>query len=173
MKKYIVGALFGFLLSLAFSAHAEVASLIGKVVEGSFPLQINGQKSEKDAVVIDGTSYIPVRSAGELFGYDVSFVDSKVILKVKEGAVKLDQTNLTDEKKAKLEQWEKDKIESERIQAEHEKKQAEIKAKIKEEEAAAEASRKAGEAISAQRDADYEKVKQIEAQRQAQEQGKK
>lgn len=106
MKKYIVGALFGFLLAFTVSAHAEVVNMFGKVVDGSFPLVINGQKAEKDVVTIEGTSYIPVRSAGALFGYDVSFIDSQVILKKKVGVDSVTNTTYDPVTIDKLNKWE-------------------------------------------------------------------
>lgn len=93
MKKYIIGALFGFLLSIAFTAGAaEIKNImIGKVIQGSFPLIIDGVQAEKDVIVVDKTSYIPVKVAGELFGYDVSFIDSTVKLNPIEGIVNSDK----------------------------------------------------------------------------------
>jgi hypothetical protein len=82
MKKMMVGLIIGIGLTLGASAYAdEIASLIGKKVDGSFPLIINDKRADKDVLVIDGTSYMPVRSAATLFGYDVSFnADLMVIL---------------------------------------------------------------------------------------------
>jgi hypothetical protein len=82
MKKIVLGMLIGIGLSLGFTAYADdIVSLIGKKVEGSFPLLINNIRADKDVLVIDGTSYLPVRSAAALFGYDVSFnADLMVIL---------------------------------------------------------------------------------------------
>lgn len=75
MKKYLlIGTLFGFFLSLAVTTHAqEIENMIGKVCEGVFAVQVDGVKLDKDAVVIDGTTYLPVRSFGEALGYDVTF----------------------------------------------------------------------------------------------------
>lgn len=73
MRKYIIGALIGFSLSFAISAHAAVENLIGRVVEGVFPVKVNGVQIEKQAIVIDGTSYLPVRAIGDALGLDVTF----------------------------------------------------------------------------------------------------
>jgi hypothetical protein len=85
MKRgFSLGLILGLVMALPITAFgSEVISMIGKKVDGQFPLIINGVQTEKPAVSIEGTSYIPVRSAGELFGYDVSFVDSEVILRQK------------------------------------------------------------------------------------------
>jgi hypothetical protein len=89
MKKIILGMLIGIGLSLGVTAYADdIVSLIGKKVDGSFPLIINNVRADKDVLVIDGTSYLPVRSAAALFGYDVSFnADLMVILTKKNDAV--------------------------------------------------------------------------------------
>lgn len=85
IKKIIVGLLIGISLSLGLTTYAnDIVSLIGKKVEGSFPLIINNARADKDVLVIDGTSYIPVRSAAALFGYDVTFnSDLMVVLNKK------------------------------------------------------------------------------------------
>jgi hypothetical protein len=85
MKKIIAGILIGISLSLGFTAYADdIVSLIGKKVDGSFPLIINNLRADKDVLVINGTSYLPVRSAAALFGYDVSFnADLMVVLNKK------------------------------------------------------------------------------------------
>ncbi|MCY9593713.1 hypothetical protein PC41400_21545 [Paenibacillus chitinolyticus] len=144
MKKYLYllfGIFIGLGLSLGIGAHAEVTSMIGKVVEGSFPVLINGEKSEKDALVVDGTSYLPVRSAGQLFGYDVSFIDSQVILKAREGVVNLEklrslqqeQTQINDEEAAaKLKKWEQEKKEWDKWQEDLEKEREEHKKDLEE-----------------------------------------
>ncbi|MBA2936847.1 hypothetical protein HZF08_00845 [Paenibacillus sp. CGMCC 1.16610] len=86
MKKYIIGGIAGFLLATTLSAHAEeVTSLIGKTIQGAFPFQIEGKTLATPAIVVDGTSYLPVRAFGEATGYDVSFdADLGISLKKKE-----------------------------------------------------------------------------------------
>jgi len=81
MKKVIYSALAGALLfgSLAAVSYAATSGLIGKKVQGVVAVSVNG-KSVKDAVVIDGTTYAPVRSFSEAAGYT---------LNVEGGAVKL------------------------------------------------------------------------------------
>jgi hypothetical protein len=93
MKKFVLGMLIGIGLSLGVTAYAaDIVSLIGKKVDGSFPLIINNVRADKDVLVIDGTSYLPVRSAAALFGYDVSFnADLMVLLtKKSEATIKND-----------------------------------------------------------------------------------
>lgn len=73
MKKYIIGAIIGIMLSTTYSVSAEVIDMIGKKVDGSFPFKINGKRATQDVIVIEGTSYVPVRAAADLFGYDIDF----------------------------------------------------------------------------------------------------
>lgn len=73
MRKYVVGMIFGFALAFSISAHAEVVSMINKIVEGTFPVTVEGTKLTTDAVVIEGSTYLPVRSFGEAIGYTVGF----------------------------------------------------------------------------------------------------
>ncbi|KIL39658.1 hypothetical protein SD70_18625 [Gordoniibacillus kamchatkensis] len=86
MKRYITGGIAGFLIATAASAHAaDVVSLVGKTIQGAFPIQIDGKPLDAPAIVVDGTSYLPVRAFGEATGYDVSFdADLGIALKKKE-----------------------------------------------------------------------------------------
>lgn len=125
MKKILIGIMIGAVAATATSAYADVATMVGKVVDGSFPLIVNGQKAEKDAIVIEGTSYIPVRAAGELFGYDASFSDSKIILNRK-GEKSVDTTSIDPATQSKIDKWEREKQENlDKIKAEEEAAAAE------------------------------------------------
>lgn len=86
MRKYLIGILIGAALMFSASAYAaDITSLIGKTVQGVFPVKVNGGLLPKTAIVIDGTSYLPVRSIGDAIGYDVSFnADLGIELKKKE-----------------------------------------------------------------------------------------
>jgi len=100
MKKFVFGMFIGLLLAIPLSvASAEVISLIGKRVQGSYPVLLNNQRVEKDAIVVDGTSFLPVRTISELFNADVAFVNGEIVITPKGGIY------LTDaEKKAKAEE---------------------------------------------------------------------
>jgi hypothetical protein len=132
MKKFIIGILIGMCLMLSASVYAddiktEVKSLIGMQVEGTFPIQINNSQLQSNAIVVDNTSYLPVRTIAELFNSDVSFIDNQVILKAKDGAVNLDK--LAEYKKdadTKQAKWEKDRLEGIKQQDELNKKLEEI-----------------------------------------------
>lgn len=86
MKKVAAGFLAGVMAAMTVTAYAdEIGSAIGRTVEGTLPLKINGQKASKNVIVVDGTSYLPVRAAGELFGYKVDFAEGEVRLDNKPG----------------------------------------------------------------------------------------
>jgi hypothetical protein len=86
MKKFWIGLIVGLILAIPVGAHAdEVISLVGKTIQGEFDVSLNGKKLNNRAIVIDGTSYVPIREIGESFGLDVSFDSNKGIsLKQKE-----------------------------------------------------------------------------------------
>lgn len=74
MRKYLVGTIFGFALAFSLSAHAnDIKSLVGKVVQGTFPVTIEGKLLSEQAVIIDGKSYFPVKSLGDAVGYEAKF----------------------------------------------------------------------------------------------------
>jgi hypothetical protein len=80
MKKYLIGALFGFLLSLSISVYGEeVKSVIGAVIDGELPVSVNGEKLGNKAITIAGTSYLPVREFAEKVGYNVAFAPTSGI----------------------------------------------------------------------------------------------
>lgn len=83
VKKSVVWFIAGFIAATAFSAHAEVLQMIGKQVDGVFDLTINNQKMEYQAVLIDGTTYAPVRMLGEATGFIVRFNEDTGIKLVK------------------------------------------------------------------------------------------
>lgn len=47
--------------------------MIGKVVDGTLGVTVSGKTLEKEAIVIEGTSYIPLKLAGQAFGYTVAY----------------------------------------------------------------------------------------------------
>jgi len=86
MRKVIVSFVAGLLVAIGVNAaYAEVATLIGKQVDGQFPLKIGGELSEVPAITIEGVSYIPLRAAGEIFGAKVSWLDGEIIMEKTNG----------------------------------------------------------------------------------------
>lgn len=90
------------LLSLSPAVYAEVHNMIGKKVQGQFPVKVNGVEIDVQAIVIDGTSYLPVRAIGEALNKEVKFssdlgieVNDKEVPKVS-GQVERQQTSEED-----------------------------------------------------------------------------
>lgn len=83
MKKFsVVAIVFILVVSVATVAIADVQdSLVGKAVEGLYPVVLNGSTLAKQAIVIDGTSYLPVRAVAEALNMNVSFENNTVIVK--------------------------------------------------------------------------------------------
>lgn len=75
MKKFISGLLVGVSISVTGSVFADdvIKNLIGKEIQGSFPVKINGKQLTEVAAVVDGTSYLPIRAMGEALNMDVKF----------------------------------------------------------------------------------------------------
>lgn len=62
MRKYIIGLIAGFLLSIGITTYAEdIKEIVGKTVQGTLSVFLNDQKFDVEAIVIDGTSYLPVK----------------------------------------------------------------------------------------------------------------
>jgi hypothetical protein len=83
MKKFIFGLILGLVIAIPVGAHGEVVSMIGKAIEGQFNVTLNGTKLDTPALVVDGTSYLPVRAIGEALGLDVKF-DSNLGIELKQ-----------------------------------------------------------------------------------------
>lgn len=74
MKKTLIVLFSGILFATAGSVYAEeIATMVGKKVQGEFPVKVNGEQLEKTAIVIDGTSYLPVRAIGDALDMDIKF----------------------------------------------------------------------------------------------------
>lgn len=73
MRRYIIGMLMGIVLATSISAHAEVINMIGKVIDGSFPITIKGVTLQNPAITIAGVSYVPTREFAESLGATVKF----------------------------------------------------------------------------------------------------
>jgi hypothetical protein len=87
LKKTITAIWLAIFAAMAVSAQAygdEIASAVGKKVTSTMKLVIDGQQAAKDVIIIEGTSYLPVRVSAELFGYDVEYENRTVYLNKKE-----------------------------------------------------------------------------------------
>jgi FlaG/FlaF family flagellin (archaellin) len=82
VRRFFAGIVVGVILMIAIPVMAN--AIIGKSVEGVFPVYLRGDKLAKDAVVIDSTSYLPVRVLGEALGLDVKLENGQVLLESKQ-----------------------------------------------------------------------------------------
>lgn len=83
IKKFISGLVVGVCLTASASAFADdIESILGKSVDGEFPVKIDGVTLSQKAAVIEGTSYLPVRAVGNAIGRDVTF-DAKSGIELK------------------------------------------------------------------------------------------
>ncbi|WP_166239838.1 hypothetical protein [Paenibacillus turpanensis] len=74
MKKFAFGLILGAGLAFTASAHAEtIETAVGKVIEGTFSVKVDGRPLQQQAIVVEGTSYLPVREFADVTGYEVTF----------------------------------------------------------------------------------------------------
>lgn len=75
MKKLFIGFIAGALFMTAGSALAEtvIKNLVGRTIEGQFPVRVDGAYIQNPAIVLDGTSFLPVKEFATTVGYAVYF----------------------------------------------------------------------------------------------------
>lgn len=97
MKKTIIAFIMGVALATTGSVYAEdISTLVGKTIQGEFPVKVNGETLDKKAIVIDGTSYLPVRAIGDSLNMEIKFdADLGIELSAKE-VVQVESTSLTE-----------------------------------------------------------------------------
>ncbi|MNW40127.1 hypothetical protein D3C74_172330 [compost metagenome] len=78
-KKVLTALLVVALMGGSVVAGAAGNSLLGAKVQGLFSVEVNG-KTVGDAVVINGSTYAPVRSLTESLGADISVTGKKVVV---------------------------------------------------------------------------------------------
>ncbi|MNW39767.1 hypothetical protein D3C74_168610 [compost metagenome] len=73
-KMYMfIGALLGVLLVTSGGAAADqVKSLVGKTVAGEYNVRVNGTTLSENAIAVDGTAYVPLRSISESLGANLA-----------------------------------------------------------------------------------------------------
>lgn len=80
MKKYIVGFVAGVVMAMSATAFADdIQSLIGSKVQKTANVTLNGS-SIGSAVIINNTSYAPVRVVGEASGLEVGYENGVIVL---------------------------------------------------------------------------------------------
>lgn len=97
MKKYVIGAFAG--AFLMFSVQAAADSWLGKEVQGTFPVYVNGEQLDTPAIVIDGNSFLPVRKMSESVNYSVNFDTTKKVVNMDNLNVGLTLEELNDKLK--------------------------------------------------------------------------
>ncbi|MGO4543222.1 hypothetical protein AB4Z29_00280 [Paenibacillus sp. 2TAB23] len=104
MKKigYIaIGIMIGSVLTFGVGAAADSISLVGKKISGETDVLVNGVKLGT-AIIVNGSSYAPVRVIGEAAGFEVGFVNKKVVLGAPKGEVTNPVETQTDTKKERI-----------------------------------------------------------------------
>jgi len=94
MRKFLLGLLVGLMIAVAAPAYGAVSSLVGKYVQGEYPVKVDGSPLANKSIAIDGTTYAPLRAIGEAIGYDVTFQDKTVVFTKRVGVQKV-ETNTT------------------------------------------------------------------------------
>lgn len=80
MRKYLVGALAGFLLTLPFYAFgSQISTMIGKKIQTEYDVLVNGKQLSVKAVAFDGTSYSPNRAIADALGMDIKLENKTVV----------------------------------------------------------------------------------------------
>jgi len=81
MKKFLVGFILGAFIFGASGVFAdELKSLVGMKVSKTVPIVIDGERFSHEAILVNQRTYLPVRAAGEFFGFEVDYQDGTVIL---------------------------------------------------------------------------------------------
>jgi len=88
MRKYLIGFLAGILIATAGVAAADTVSMIGKKIQSEAIVTLDGEEIGT-ALIVDGTSYPPLRTVAEAVGVGVGW---------EKGVVKLETQ--TSEKKS-------------------------------------------------------------------------
>lgn len=73
MKKYLIGFIAGALFMVAGQSFAGTASFVGKKIESELPVTLNGETVD-NAIIVQGKSFVPVRSLTVAMGGEVKAV---------------------------------------------------------------------------------------------------
>lgn len=87
----------------------EFQNMVGKQVQGQFPVKVNGKELEVQAIVIDGTSYLPIRAISEALGKEVTF-DPVLGIEVKDKEVSQQVTTTQPASKPEMSDEDKEAI---------------------------------------------------------------
>lgn len=124
MRRIIVSFLVGVVLATTGSVYAEdMKSLVGltKKIQAEVSVKVDGKKADKAGIIIDGTTYLPIRSIGSALNMDVSYSKTEVELTSK-GESKVESTPETAPEPKQMSQDDVDAIKSSEEQIEIAKK---------------------------------------------------
>lgn len=117
--------------SVATAASATTSLLIGKKVQKTMNVEVEGKKI-KDAIVVDNTTYVPVRSFSEAAGYNLKLEGDDVKLSIetaeKELVDKIKADNRIDILKGSIRGWGAEIAANKETVKQAEKSIAEVKA---------------------------------------------
>lgn len=84
MRKYIVGALVGLLLSIPFTTFGSaLETMVGKRIQVEYPVVVEDEQLGTKAIVLDGTGYVSIKEIAEATGYFTEFKDGQIIVRKK------------------------------------------------------------------------------------------
>jgi hypothetical protein len=75
LKKYVIGFLAGIIFATSTSVLAASTDLLATISSFNFVVNNVPKKLDSNPVVIDGSSYLPVKAVSEMLGYDVKYID--------------------------------------------------------------------------------------------------
>lgn len=84
-KFLTVGIIVGVFGTIATtSIAAQIPSLVGKKIQAEYEINVDGQKLDTKAIVVDGVSHLPVRKVSEIYGGDIKVKDKVITLNTNE-----------------------------------------------------------------------------------------
>lgn len=113
MKKFVVGLFAGALIMFSAQVYSGSSNLVGTKVSGTMDVNLN-KKAMGQAVVIEGKSYLPVRSMAEGMNLNVD-VQSKTINLTNNGLSEEDRAALEESAKRAQEEQDKANTEAEKV----------------------------------------------------------
>lgn len=78
MRRFVSGLLLGALIFGGSSVLADGVVWTGKTIEGELPVFYNGEPLVAKAIVVEGTSFLPLRTIGNTLGAKVEYKDGAV-----------------------------------------------------------------------------------------------
>ncbi|BFH70590.1 hypothetical protein J27TS7_58970 [Paenibacillus dendritiformis] len=108
MKKFILGIIVGALLAFSPQVYSAASSLVGKKIDGQIEVKLDG-KQVGSAVVVEGTSYLPVRNIANELGLKIKVDKKEVTITSEEKSAEEEIAKLKKERVKVSDQLERDK----------------------------------------------------------------